>query len=162
MPEQMSEQRGRVEGIFLADAHGSQPRAVAIAVGHAGRGVEGDRHFDDGDACDISLIEAEAIENMRGEHGIDIPPGDARRQLVVRRVNLADIIGRRFQVGEVECEGEESCEPCNHLAGLVQTHVVLRGLLHSGLRASIVRGGTIRTGDTVQLAAVTSGELKPA
>ena len=80
----------------------------------------------------------------------------------MRGVNLADFIGRRFQVGEVECEGEERCEPCNHLAGLVQTPVVLRGLLHSGLRASIVRGGTIRTGDTVQLAAVTSGELKPA
>ena len=77
MPEQMSEPRGRVEGIFLADAHGSQPRAVAISVAHAGRGLEGDRHFDDGDACDISLIEAEAIENMRGEHGIDLPPGDA-------------------------------------------------------------------------------------
>ncbi len=116
----MSEQRGRVEGIFLADAHGSQPCAVAIAFAHAGRGLEGDRHFDDGDACDISLIEAEAIENMRVEHGIDLSPGDARRQLVVRGVDLADFIGRRFQVGEVECEGEERCEPCNHLAGLVR------------------------------------------
>jgi MOSC domain-containing protein YiiM len=162
MPEQMREQRGRVEGIFLADAHGSQPRAVAISVAHAGRGLEGDRHFDDGDACDISFIEAEAIEKMRSEHGIDLPPGDARRQLVVRGVDLANFIGRRFQVGEVECEGEERCEPCSHLAGLVQTPVVLRGLLHSGLRASIIRGGTIRTGDTVQLAAVMSGELRPA
>ncbi len=162
MPEQMSEQRGRVEGIFLADTHGSRPRAVAIAAAHAGRGLEGDRHFDDGDSCHISLIEAEAIDNMRAEHGIDLPPGDARRQLVVRGVDLGDFIGRRFLVGDVECEGEERCEPCNHLAGLVQTPVVLRGLLHSGLRASIIRGGTIRTGDTLQLAAVRSGELKPA
>jgi MOSC domain-containing protein YiiM len=162
MPERMNEQRGTIEGIFLADAHGSQPRAVAIAVAHAGRGLEGDRHFDDGDSCHISLIEAEAIEKMRAEHGVDLPPGDARRQLVVRGVDLGDFIGRRFQVGEVECEGEERCEPCNHLAGLVRTPAVLRGLLHSGLRASIITSGTIRIGDGLQLSSVTQREVEPA
>ena len=156
MPKEMKEQPGTVEGIFLADAHGSQPRAVATAVAHAGRGLEGDRHFDDVDSCHISLIEAEAIENMRVEYGIDLPPGDARRQLVVRGVDLGAFVGRRVLVGEVECEGEERCEPCSHLAGLVQTPVVLRGLLHSGLRASIVRGGAIRTGDAVQLSSQTA------
>ncbi len=158
----MNEQRGTVEGIFLADAHGGQPRPVASAVAHAGRGLEGDRHFDDGDSCHISLIEAEAIEKMRAEHGVDLPPGDARRQLVVRGVDLGDFIGRRFLVGEVECEGEERCEPCNHLAGLVQTPVVLRGLLHSGLRASIMSSGTIRIGDGLQLSSVTQREVEPA
>ena len=162
MPNQMGEQRGAVERIFLADAHGSQPRPVAVAVAHAGRGLEGDRHFDDGDSCHLSLIEAEAIENMRAEHGLDLPPGDARRQLVVRGVDLGDLIGRRFLVGDVECEGEERCEPCNHLAGLVETPIVLRGLLHSGLRARILRGGTIRVGDTVQPSARVSKEAKPA
>jgi MOSC domain-containing protein YiiM len=162
MPEQMNEQRGRVEAIFLADAHGSQPRAVARAVAHAGRGLECDRHFDDGDSCHISLIEAEAIEKMRSQHGVDLPPGDARRQLVVRGVDLGDFIGQRFLVGEVECEGEERCEPCNHLAGLVQTPAVLRGLLHSGLRASIITGGTIRIGDGLQLSSVTQREVEPA
>ena len=158
----MGEQRGAVERIFLADAHGSQPRPVAVALAHAGRGLEDDRHFDDGDSCHLSLIEAEAIENMRAEHGLDLPSGDARRQLVVRGVDLGDLIGRRFLVGDVECEGEERCEPCNHLAGLVETPIVLRGLLHSGLRARILRGGTIRVGDTVQPSARVSKEAKPA
>jgi MOSC domain-containing protein YiiM len=162
MPKQMNEQRGRVEGIFLADAHGSRPRGVAIAVAHAGRGLEGDRHFDDGDSCHISLIEAEAIDNMRAEHGVDLPPGDARRQLVVRGVDLGDFIGRRFRVGEAECEGEERCEPCNYLAGLVKTPAVLRGLVHSGLRASIITGGTIRVGDGLQLSSMTQREVEPA
>src|SRR5260370_20145909 len=103
MPEQMSEERGRVEGIFLADKHGSQPRAVAIAAAHAGRGLEGDRHFDDGDSCHISLIEAEAIENMRAEHGFDLAPGAARPQLVVPALHLPDFIARRYQAAEVEC-----------------------------------------------------------
>ncbi len=146
----MSERRGRVEGIFFADLHGKLPREVSAAVAHPGRGLEGDRHFDDVDACDITLIEAEAIEKLLAEHGIDLRLGESRRQVVVRGIDLADLVGRRFHIGEVECEGEDRCEPCQHLAGLVQTPIVLRGLIHSGLRARVLTGGTFRIGDTVQ------------
>lgn len=149
----MSEQ-GVVEGIFLAVSGGGATHKVSHAVAHPGRGLEGDRHFDDPDACDITLIEAEAIEAFKNEHGIELQPGESRRQVLVRGIDLGQFIGRRFLVGEVECEGEERCEPCNHLAGLLRTQVVLRGLLHTGLRASVVKGGTIRAGDTVELARI--------
>lgn len=72
--------------------------------------------------------------------------------MLVRGVDLVGFIGRRFQVGEVECEGEVRCEPCNHLARLIETQSVLKGLLHTGLRARIVKGGTIRPGDMVRVA----------
>src|SRR5205807_7188774 len=108
---------------------------------------------DDPDSCNITLIEAEAFERQSDEQGLDLDPADARRQVLVRGVDLGDFIGRRFVVGELECEGEERCEPCNHLTKLVGTQVVLKGLLHSGLRARILTGGTIRSGDEVQLGA---------
>jgi MOSC domain-containing protein YiiM len=146
--DKMSE--GRVEAIYLAAAHGEMPREVPIAVAHPGRGLEGDRNFDDPDSCDITLIEAEAFARLKGEHQSDLGPADSRRQVLVRGVDLGDFIGSRFAVGEIECEGEERCEPCNHLAGLVGTQVVLKGLLHTGLRARVVKGGTIRIGDSVQ------------
>jgi MOSC domain-containing protein YiiM len=147
------EQLGTVHGIYLAAAHGELPRPVDSAVGHAGKGLEGDRNFGSGDpeSCDITLIEAEAFESQRSEHGLDLQPAAARRQVLVRGVDLGDFIGRRFYVGELECEGEERCEPCDHLAKLVGTRVVLKGLLHTGLRARIVSGGTIRVGDAVSL-----------
>ena len=147
----MNEQHGKVEAIFLASAHGNPPREVASAVAHPGRGLEGDRHFDDPDACDITLVEAESIEAMRTDHGVDLRPVESRRQPLVSAVDLGDFIGRRFSVGEVECEGEKRCEPCSHLAGLVGTEVVLTGLLHTGLRAGLVRGRTIHSGDRVEL-----------
>ena len=147
----MSGRRGTVEAIFLADARGAMPHEVPTAVAHPGRGLEGDRHFDDTKACDITLIEAEAIETLRADHGLDLGPGGSRRQVLVRGVNLADFIGRRFRVGEIECEGEERCEPCQDLANVVKTQVVLKGLLHTGLRASVLKGGTIRGGDVVEL-----------
>ncbi len=146
---------GRVEAIYVAAVHGEPPHSVESAVGHAGKGLEGDRNFgeDDPDSCNITLIEAERLESQAAEHGLDLDPGLARRQVLVRGVDLGDFVGRRFQVGELECEGEERCEPCNHLATLVGTQVVLKGLLHSGLRGRILRGGTIRIGDEVQLSA---------
>jgi MOSC domain-containing protein YiiM len=141
---------GRVEAIYLAAAHGETPLEVGVAVAHPGKGLEGDRNFDDPDSCDITLIEAESFDSLLAEHQLELPPGEARRQVLVRGIDLAGFIGHRFQVGEVECEGEERCEPCNHLAKLVGTQVVLKGLLHTGLRANIVKGGTIRTGDPVR------------
>ena len=72
----------------------------------------------------------------------------------MRGVSLGELVGRRFHVGDVECEGEERCEPCNHLAKMVGTQDVLRGLLHTGLRAVIVKSGTIRAGDAVGLSTV--------
>jgi MOSC domain-containing protein YiiM len=140
---------GRVEGIYLAAAHGELPREVVMAIAHPGRGLEGDRNFDDPGSCDITLIEAEAFESLATDHQLDLHPAEARRQVVVRGIDLAGFIGRPFQVGEVECEGEERCEPCNHLAKMVGTQVVLKGLVHTGLRAKIVTGGAIRTGDRV-------------
>ncbi|TMC47358.1 MAG: MOSC domain-containing protein [Chloroflexi bacterium] len=122
-------------------------------MAQAGRGLEGDRYSNDPEACDITLVELEALEKLHTEYGVALRPVASRRQVHVRGAKLADLIGRRFRVGEVECEGEEHCEPCQHLVGLLGTQKVLKGLLHTGLRARIVKGGTIRTGDPVELLA---------
>ena len=147
----MGAEKGTVEAIFLAAEHSSLPHEVPSATGFPGRGLEGDRHFDDPDAGDITLIEKEAIEAMRTEHGTDLPPASVRRQVLVRDADLAQFVGRRFRIGEIECEGQERCEPCDYMAGIVGTQAVLKGLLHTGLRAAIIKGGTIRAGDTVEL-----------
>ena len=127
--------------------------SVAAAVAHAGRGLEADRNFDDADpeVCQITLIEAESLDRLKSDFQLDLDPAATRRQVLVRGVKLADFIGRRFHVGEVVGYGEESCEPCAHLAGLVGSQIVLRGLLHTGLRARIVTSGTIRRGDAVSV-----------
>jgi len=149
----MTSAQGRVEAIYIAGQHGELPHEIDVAIAHAGRGIEGDRNFDDSDpdSCHITLIEAEPFEQLQERHGFAITPLESRRQVLVRGIDLGELIGRRFQLGDVECEGEERCEPCNHLAKMVGTQGVLKGLLHTGLRASIVKGGTIRAGDSVRL-----------
>jgi MOSC domain-containing protein YiiM len=136
---------GSVEQIHIAAAESELPHRVD-AVDVADEGMVGDRYAE---SRDITLIEAEALEGLRSDTGIELSPAEVRRQVLTRGIRLNGLVGKRFVVGGVECVGQELCEPCNHLQGL--THPgVLRGLVHrGGLRADIVSGGRIAVGDEI-------------
>ena len=146
---------GRVEAINVAADLEGQCRPVEVVEALAGRGLRGDRYFADapreqGEGRDITLIQAEALEGMHEEHGIELSGAESRRNVLTRGIDLNVLVGRRFTVGEAECVGVELCEPCNHLQKMTQPGV-LRGLVHrGGLRADVVRGGRIAIGDAVQ------------
>ncbi len=136
---------GLVEGIHIAAEESDLPQPVD-SVDVSADGVVGDRYHD---TRDLTLIEAEALEGLLEDTGIELSPAEVRRQVLTRGIRLNDLVGRRFTVGGVECVGQELCEPCNHLQGLTKPGV-LRGLVHrGGLRADIVAGGRIAVGDEV-------------
>lgn len=89
------------------------------------------------------------IEGLAREHGIELPPGATRRNLTTR-VSLNELVGRRFWVGEVLCQGAGLCEPCQYLADLTGKPL-LHPLVHrGGLRADVVRDGVIRRRDPLR------------
>jgi MOSC domain-containing protein YiiM len=136
---------GSVEGIHVASTESELPKPVEL-VEVTADGVVGDRY---GEARDLTLIEAEALEGLLEDTGIKLSAAESRRQVLTRGIRLNDLVGERFAVGGVECVGQELCEPCNHLQGLTKQGV-LRGLVHrGGLRADNVSGGRIAVGDTV-------------
>ena len=148
---------GTVELIALASEAEGPMRAVSAVEAVEGRGLLGDRYergagtFSNprGRGYDLTLMEAEALEEL-AEKGVELAPVEARRNLVVRGIALDDLIGRRFRIGEVECFGQRRCEPCSHLERLTRPGV-LRGLVHrGGLRADVLSGGGIRTGDRIE------------
>jgi MOSC domain-containing protein YiiM len=95
------------------------------------------------------MIEKEAIAAAAGEYGVAIEPGDARRNIVVEGVALNHLVGREFNLGEVRVRGIRLCEPCRYLESLTKPGL-RRALIHrGGLRAEILVGGVIRTGDSV-------------
>jgi MOSC domain-containing protein YiiM len=151
-------QSGVVEGIYIAHAPAAKPEPVQKAEAVAGRGLEGDRYFkregtfyaDGKNGQDLTLIEAEAIERLASEDGIELAPGDARRNVVTRGLACNDLVGRRFTLGAVECIGRRLCDPCSHLERVTKPGV-LKGLARrGGLRADIVAGGTIAVGAPVR------------
>jgi MOSC domain-containing protein YiiM len=116
------------------------------AVDVTAEGIVGDRY---GNTRDLTLIEAEALEGLLADTGIELSAAESRRQVLTRGIRLNDLVGERFAVGGVECVGQEWCEPCSHLQSVTQPGV-LSGLVHrGGLRADIVSGGRIAVGDTV-------------
>ena len=136
---------GSVEKIHIAAVESELPQPVD-AVEVTAEGVVGDRYAN---SRDLTLIEAEALEGLLEDTGIELSHAEVRRQVLTRGIRLNDLVGERFVVGEVECIGQELCEPCNHLQGLTYPGV-LRGLVHrGGLRADIVSGGRIAVGDEV-------------
>jgi MOSC domain-containing protein YiiM len=143
---------GAVEGIHIAARERERCESVERVRVVAGRGVEGDRYFrarERGDGADLSLIEAESLEALEREHGIALSPGESRRQITTRGIDLNALVGRRFTVGSVEAVATELCEPCRHLAKLTEPGV-LRGLAHrGGIYAEVVADGEIAVGDAI-------------
>jgi len=145
---------GVVEQIAITGHRGVLPAPVERVRAEAGHGVEGEYHWsaapDPGQS--ITLIAAEALEGLREDTGIELSHPASRRNVLTRGIDLNALVGRRFRVGGVHCEGVALCEPCNRLAKLTERGV-LRGLVHrGGLRADIVSSGEIAVGDAVAAA----------
>jgi MOSC domain-containing protein YiiM len=143
---------GRVEGIYISPEKGLLPEPVDSVRALAGRGLEGNRYFFDGDAppgVALTLIAAEAVEAMEREHGISIEPRESRRNVVTRGIDVNELVGKRFRVGDVECRGVELCEPCTDLQAMTKPGII-KGLTHrGGLNADILSDGEISVGDAV-------------
>jgi MOSC domain-containing protein YiiM len=148
---------GTVVSLHFAPMAAAAMQSVDQVKAVAGRGLEGDRYFnqlgtysnDPGTGRHLTLIEIEAIEALRRDYDIDIAPGLSRRNIVTRGVALNHLVEREFTVGEVILRGTRLCEPCSPLERLTRRGV-LRGLIHrGGLRAEIVSGGMIQIGDGI-------------
>ena len=149
---------GRLEAIYIGPEKRADLQMVSQAEAVPGKGLDGDRYahqqgtFSKPGSIDreVTLIEVEAIEALKRESELALEAGQARRNLVTRGVPLNHLVGQEFKIGEVILRGIRLCEPCGHLESLT-IKGVKDGLCHrGGLRAQIVRGGTIRAGDIIR------------
>lgn len=148
--------QGTLVSIHIAAAKAEPMQRLAEVQAIPGKGLQGDRYWsgagtfskNPGAGREITLIESESIDAVR-EKNISLDPGDARRNLVTSGVPLNHLVGRTFHIGEVRLRGIRLCEPCSHLEGLTQPGVMKELVHRGGLRADILRGGTIRIGDAI-------------
>lgn len=148
---------GIVHSIHITSEFGAPTHLVDEVHAVPNLGIEGDRYFGPsgvglkraGTGRDITLIEIEVLDAIKREEGIDLTPGNARRNIVTRGIPLNHLIDREFHVGEVRLRGVRLCEPCDHLAALTQVEVKPALVHRGGLRAEILTDGKIRTGDAI-------------
>jgi MOSC domain-containing protein YiiM len=148
---------GCVEAIHIA----RQARAPMVAIGEAllvaGRGIEGDRYFLRSGTFsewpadhELTLVEAEAIEAVAREYGLQLGYGETRRNITTRGLKLNDLVGVQFRVGDALCQGTRLCHPCAHLEVVTGLGGLARLLAErGGLRAHILVGGRCAVGDAI-------------
>jgi MOSC domain-containing protein YiiM len=150
-------ERGNVVSIHIAPTGAAPMRAVASAQAVAGKGLEGDRYYSKlgtysnevGSGREVTLIEIEAIEALKRDYDVELDASRSRRNIVTQGVPLNHFVGKEFKVGDAVLHGTRLCEPCAHMEKLT-VKGAMRGLIHrGGLRAEIVKGGTIKVGDAI-------------
>ena len=144
---------GRVEAIFVSPQKGELPQPVERVRAGAGQGLEGNRYYwPNGDAPSgraVTLIAAEAVEAVNAEGDVMVEPAATRRNVLTRGIDVNELVGKHFRIGDVECLGIELCEPCKTLESMTQPGVIKAFVHRCGLNADILSEGEISIGDTV-------------
>jgi hypothetical protein len=138
---------GLVEALCIAPVAEAPVVLVDEALAIVGQGLRGDRYaagagtFASGrPGSALTLVDAAVLDTFDRDV-------DHRRNVVVRGTDLNALVGREFTLGDARCRGRRLCEPCAHLDRL-NGGGVLRPLVHrGGLRADVLRDGTVRVGD---------------
>ncbi len=120
----------------------------------ANKGVVGDRHFDNYNDpyCQLSLIEAENIDEYNLKFGLNIPYLDFRRNIITKGIKLNDLVGKKLSIGNVEVEGIDLCRPCRHLTEMLDQENILKEFLRKGgLRCQILSSSKIKVGDSIKV-----------
>ena len=150
-----------VLSIHIAPKAEAPMLAVDEVRAEPGRGLTGDRYASKtgtysetpGTGREVTLIESEQLALVEREFPVKLGPGESRRNITTRGVDLNALVDREFRVGEVVLRGTRLCEPCDYVAKLTgNADNLVKALVHrGGLRCDIVRGGTIRVGDKISV-----------
>ena len=118
------------------------------------KGIIGDRHFNDFNDpyCQLTLIEAENIDYYNIKYGLSIPYLNFRRNIVTKGIQLNELVGKKFKIGNIDVEGIELCRPCKHLSEVLNLDNIIKEFLRKGgLRCQILSSSKIMVGDKINV-----------
>lgn len=147
-------QIGRVEWIGVAAERRATIGIVESAEVEVGTGIVGDHHATSGQTSkrQVTFIQAEHLPVIASLSGHDsVAPELLRRNVVVSGINLLSLKKRRFVIGDAIFEGTGPCAPCSLMEQNLGEggYQAMRG--HGGITTTVVKAGTIKIGDAVQV-----------
>lgn len=143
---------GTVEWIGLRPERRGSLTSVTEAEVVPGNGLEGDHfHGQGGGNRQVTLIQGEHLDAVGAFlRGPSADPSLARRNIVVRGINLFSLQDRKFRIGDAVFEHSGPCHPCSRMEENFGPggYNAMRG--HGGITAKVIEGGFIRVGDEVE------------
>ena len=143
----------RVISINISDKKGVRKKPVQEVRIKENHGIEGDAHASGRWHRQVSLLAIESIAKMT-EKGLDVGPGVFAENLTTQGVGLVALpIGTVLRmgsevVGEVSQIGKECHNPCAIYAQAGDCVMPREGIF-----IKVTRGGTLRTGDPIEIGA---------
>jgi MOSC domain-containing protein YiiM len=149
---------GTLREIWRTAAAAAPMERVPSASLVAGVGLAGDRYALGGGTWaqypdlekQLTLIDADDVAAVAAEVGVDLSPGDTRRNLVTTGIDLPSLVGRWFTVGDALLFGMKRCPPCTHLERLTGAKLVKAMVHRGGINAAVFGGGLVAPGAVIR------------
>lgn len=146
----------RVEAIYTV-ARAGEPMQSHDSIRAVDGGLAGDRyctgegHYSPYDVCQVTLVQAAALESISERSQLDVLDGQHRRNIVVRGGNVHDLLNHRFTLGDARLEGTRARPPCRYLERVTGQDGLLRALADGkgGICARVAEPGEFDVGDEV-------------
>ena len=140
-----------VIAVCTSDKKGMKKTPVPRINTKKNYGVDGDAHADSATHRQVSLLAIESIQKMLGK-GLILQPGDFAENITTQGIDLVSLpIGTRIMAGdEAVLEMTQIGKEC-HAACEIRQQVGDCIMPREGVFARVIRGGTIKAGDTIKI-----------
>ena len=133
----------------ISENKGERKKPVASVELRENHGIVGDAHAGNWHR-QVSLLASESIDKMR-KLGLDVDSGDFAENLTTCGIDLVSLpIGSRLQIGNTLLEVTQIGKEC-HTRCAIYHQAGDCVMPKEGIFASVLRGGTIKAGDTIGL-----------
>jgi MOSC domain-containing protein YiiM len=149
-----------VEEIYIVGDGGRPMQKVAQVEAVSGEGLMGDRYFlrtgywTADDECQVTLIEGEALDQIRASSTVQVANGEHRRNIVTRGIDLEGLDGKTFSVGGAVLQYDRPRPPCRYIQSVSEPGMTKAlGGNRGGICARVLSSGTIRVNDRIEVSA---------
>lgn len=142
--------KGIIVALSISEVRGVKKHNVESAEFVEDYGIKGDAHAGKWHR-QISLLSIESIKNFNESTGYLIKPGDFAENVTVSGMNLLDLpVGSKIKMGNVVLEITQHGKQCHTDCEISRT-VGKCAMPTEGIFARVIKGGIVKTGNTVEL-----------
>ena len=145
---------GKIEAINITNISEERTFYVNQAILKKGKGIVNDRYYGN---CkerqeQVTLINLEEIDNFNNHIKQNIDAKNFRRNIIVSKINLNELINKKIRINEVILKIHEICQPCKYLQDKLKIPGLVKMLVNkSGVRAEILSSGILSVGDIIKI-----------